>query len=73
MNERMYYSRDAEQRAQRQQFILVLLAGSLSLAVGAILTLLLAPFKGADLRRMVSEQVNEAAETLKERVQDARR
>ncbi len=72
MSERMYYSRDAEIRAQRQKLITVLLAVALSLSVGTIVTLLLAPRKGEDIRRMVGEQLNEVAESVKERVQDAR-
>lgn len=72
MSERMYYSRDAEIRAQRQKLITVLLAVTLSLSVGTILTLLLAPRKGEDIRRMVGDRLNDAAETVKERVQDAR-
>lgn len=72
MSERMYYSHDAEMRAQRQKLITVFLTVALSLSVSTIVTLLLAPRKGEDIRRMVGEQLNEVAETVKERVQDAR-
>jgi hypothetical protein len=72
MSERLYYSRDAEIRAQRQQLIMILLAAALSLSVGTIATLLLSPRKGEDVRRMLGDHLSEVAEIVKERVQDAR-
>ncbi|MBE2183337.1 MAG: YtxH domain-containing protein [Anaerolineae bacterium] len=57
MNERMYYSRDAEMRAQRERLLLVGFATLIGLSLGAILALLSAQRTGRETREMVSGQV----------------
>ena len=73
MNERVYYSRDAEMRAQRQQFVLVVAATAVSLSVGALIALLLAPRTGKEIRRTLGEQIDQAYNTGREIADQVRR
>ena len=50
MSERMYYSKEAEQRAQAERTFLAILFTGLGLSIGAALALLFAPVKGEQLR-----------------------
>jgi gas vesicle protein len=60
MNERTYYSREAEQRAQQQRTAVALVVMAFGLMLGAVITLLFAPRSGEEMRRVVTGQVGEA-------------
>ncbi len=60
MNDRIYYSREAEQMAAQQRVILALMVMLLGLGMGAIVALLFAPRKGDDIRKDIAKN----AETL---------
>lgn len=84
MNDRIYYSREAEMRAQQQQVALVLAATAISLGVGALIALLLAPQTGEKTRKMLENHLDDVVDSgrhvakqvrqdVEGRVQDARR
>ena len=60
MNDRIYYSREAEQAAAQQRTILALIVMLLGLGLGAVVALLFAPRKGDEIRKDIANQ----AETL---------
>lgn len=62
MHDRMYYSKEAEQRAQRERLLMVAVVSLLGVAAGAILMLLFAPRSGDETRQGISDAVNEAVE-----------
>jgi gas vesicle protein len=62
----MYYSREAEVEAQRNQFVLVLVAAAISLSIGALVALLLAPRKGEEMRRILGEQLDTAVTPVRD-------
>lgn len=51
MNDRIYYSREAEELAAQQRTILALVVMLLGLGLGAVVALLFAPRKGDDVRK----------------------
>ncbi len=61
MNERIYYSREAELRAQRDRTIMALVVTGFGIGIGAILALLLAPRPGDETRRQIGETLDQAA------------
>lgn len=61
MNERIYYSQDAERRAQRDRLSLALMVTTLGIGIGAVLALLFAPQRGELTRQQLSEQLERAA------------
>ena len=62
MNNRIYYSEEAEQLAKRQQALAVILFTTVGLTIGAVLALLLAPKSGDQIRRELSSTLNEGAD-----------
>ncbi len=63
MNNRMYYSKEAEEEAQRERAVLVLVMLGLGVAVGAAVALLFAPQAGEKIRKALEEQIEHAVET----------
>lgn len=59
MNDRTYYSHDAELRAQQQRTALALVGMALGLSIGAVLAMLFAPRSGEETRRVLGEQVGQ--------------
>jgi len=57
MNERMYYSKEAEDQAQRERFALALAVMGLGLGIGVVMALLFAPRTGEETRKALAEQV----------------
>lgn len=57
MSERTYYSREAEQQAQREKLGLVILASLLGFGFGSIIAFLFAPQAGDKTRHQLEEQV----------------
>ena len=74
MNNRIYYSQEAEQMMQRQKAVAIVLFASLGLGLGAALALLFAPDKGENTRRSllksVEERVDSTAEGIRKLEQD---
>ena len=62
MNNRLYYSEEAEQLVKRQQAMAVILFTTVGLTIGAVLALLLAPKSGDQIRRELSSTINEGAD-----------
>ena len=50
MNDRIYYSREAEMRASREKTVVVLLFMAIGIGIGAALALLFAPKSGQQIR-----------------------
>lgn len=62
MNERMYYSQEAEQRARREKLMLVLLSTGLSVTIGALIAMLFAPQTGDKFREQIGETIGRGRE-----------
>ena len=60
MNERTYYSREAEERAQQQRTAMAAVVMVLGLGLGAILALLFAPRSGENTRKVLGKTVEHA-------------
>jgi gas vesicle protein len=61
MTDRIYYSREAEQRAQRDRLTLAVIVAGFGIGIGAVLALLLAPRPGDETRRHLGETLEQAA------------
>lgn len=59
MSERIYYSQEAKQQAQRNKLVLVMMVAGLSIGIGALISLLFAPQSGNETREQLGEQMNE--------------
>jgi len=78
MNDRIYYSKEAEDLAAQQRTILALVVMLLGLGLGAVVALLFAPRKGDDVRRDIAKNAEHlydnsresTAKTLKELQKD---
>ncbi|NDJ85050.1 MAG: YtxH domain-containing protein [Chloroflexi bacterium] len=60
MNQRVYYSQEAEQQARREQALLMMLFLGIGASVGAILALLFAPSSGSDTRQDIASLVEDS-------------
>jgi gas vesicle protein len=63
MSDRIYYSKEAEERALRERTVVALIVLGLGLGFGAALALLFAPRSGEEVRHEISRQANYAAES----------
>jgi len=70
-NHRMYYSQEAEKRAQREKLMLVILVAGVSMSISTIIALLFAPQPGDKTRQQISEQVNEAVTRARKAAENA--
>jgi hypothetical protein len=68
MSDRVYYSREAEQRAQRDNLLLALLVLAFGLGIGVVIALLMAPRSGDEMRRAISEEVNRIRKEAEDRL-----
>jgi gas vesicle protein len=66
MNDRLYYSREAEMRVQRERAVAVLVFMGLGLGIGAVLALLFAPKRGEEVRNELSHSFNESFDSGRE-------
>jgi gas vesicle protein len=62
MNERTYYSKEAEQRAQQERTMLAALVLAFGLGIGAAMMLLFAPRSGEKTRQALADQVEQVYE-----------
>lgn len=60
MNDRIYYSREAEMQAQRQFFVSAAFVALLSVAVGALIAVLFTPRTGRDVRNELENRASDA-------------
>ncbi len=67
--ERIYYSREAEQQAMREMTRLTLLYAALGLGIGAGLALLFAPSSGKKIRMSLSRTLEEGLNRGQEAVE----
>jgi gas vesicle protein len=65
-NNRLYYSREAEEIANRQRTTLALAVLAIGAGLGAVLALLFAPRTGEDTRDILEKRANEALEQGRE-------
>lgn len=68
MSDRIYYSRDAEARAQRDNLLLALMVLAFGLGIGAVMALLLAPRSGDEMRRAIADEVNRIRKEAEDRL-----
>jgi gas vesicle protein len=66
MNDRIYYSREAEQIAAQQRTVLALIVMLLGLGLGAVVALLFAPRKGDEVRKEIANQAENIYENSRE-------
>jgi gas vesicle protein len=71
MNDRIYYSREAEEKANRDRMVAVLVFMALGLGIGAVLALLYAPKSGEKTRSELAHSLNEGLEAPREATQKA--
>lgn len=62
MNDRMYYSREAEQQATKDRTVLALFVLGLGVGVGAAISILMAPRSGEATRKILSDQAEHLVE-----------
>ncbi len=62
MNDRTYYSREAEMRANRERFMSTIPLLVLAMAIGVAIALFLAPNSGEETREQLAERVNDRLE-----------
>ena len=67
MSDRIYYSREAEDRAQRQRMVFVLVFLALGLGIGAAMALMFSP-QGKKARKTASDALEEGLNTGKKKV-----
>jgi gas vesicle protein len=71
MMDRVYYSKEAESAARRQQMFSTLAFMMLGLGVGATLALLFAPERGERVRKLVTSALEEGFTRGRETTEDA--
>jgi len=71
MNDRIYYSREAEQMAAQQRTVLALIVMLLGLGLGAVVALLFAPRKGDEVRKEIANQAENFYESRRENTNKA--
>jgi gas vesicle protein len=71
MSDRIYYSREAEERANRERGMMVLVFLLVGLGIGAALALLFAPKSGEDIREELGKSLEQAADRGSEATQNA--
>lgn len=82
--QRIYYSREAEMQARREQTIAIILFMSLGVAIGALLAMLFSPTSGSKMRAEIASALEErlgggrdvtqrAMERLEDQIKELRR
>lgn len=70
MSDRIYYSREAEMRAQRQRMLAVLVFTALGLGIGTALAFMFTP-EGRKVRRKASKALEQGIDTGRSKVSHA--
>lgn len=71
MNDRIYYSREAEIRAGQQRMMLAAAVLMLGAGIGAVIALLFAPRSGENIRGALAEQITQTYETGRQTTEKA--
>ncbi len=71
MNDRIYYSREAEKRAQKDRIMLAIASAVMGAGFGAVLALMFAPQPGDKTRQQLESQAKEWMEQGNEAAQAA--
>ncbi len=71
MSNRIYYSREAEEVANRQRFFVAFVSFTLGMALGTLIMLLFAPKEGEQTRKRISEALEEGFERGRTAAEDA--
>ncbi len=66
MNDRIYYSKEAADYAQKQRLVLVSIAALVGVSIGTLIALLLAPQSGEETRRTVEDGMGKFVEQGRE-------
>jgi gas vesicle protein len=66
MSDRIYYSREAEIQARREQITMITLFLALGLGIGALLALLFAPGSGEQTRQGLTSTLEDRFDTSRE-------
>lgn len=66
MSDRVYYSREAEMRAQRERTMMAIVLLGFGLGVGAIMALLFAPRSGEEVRRDITDRIEPGLERARD-------
>jgi gas vesicle protein len=66
MNERIYYSREAEMQAQRARTVMAVAVMVVGMGVGTIMALLFAPKPGRDTREALADSAGHMYENSRE-------
>jgi len=66
MNDRIYYSRDAEMQAMRERALAVGIFMVLGLGIGAVLALMFAPKTGSQIRKELASEVEDRLDSGRE-------
>ncbi len=75
MNERMYYSREAEQRAHRERLTIAAFSLIIGASIAAVLALIFAPREGEtrhELGKHFEEALNQSRKTVNHAAHDLR-
>lgn len=71
LNNRMYYSREAEIRAERERVMLAALVAIVGVGFGLALAMLFAPQSGEKTRQMLVDSAGNLIETVQHKVEKA--
>jgi gas vesicle protein len=71
MRDRIYYSKEAQQRAMRERLLIVAIVSLIGVAAGSVIMLLLAPRSGDETRQAIASAVTDAVERSGEASQTA--
>jgi gas vesicle protein len=66
MSDRIYYSREAEVRAQRERTMMAIVLLGFGVGVGAIMALLFAPRSGEEVRKDLTDRIETGAERARD-------
>jgi len=66
MSDRIYYSREAEIRAQRERTMMAIVLLGFGLGVGAIMALLFAPRSGEEVRKDITHRIEPGLERARD-------
>jgi gas vesicle protein len=66
MSDRVYYSREAEMRAQRERTMLALVLLGFGVGVGAVMALLFAPRSGEETRKDITDRIEPGLERARD-------
>jgi gas vesicle protein len=66
MSDRVYYSREAEMRAQRERTMMAIVLLGFGVGVGAIMALLFAPRSGEEIRKDITDRIEPGFERARD-------